>query len=121
MSEREWEAAGAGRFETLGWRSIAAGFGLLAVGLVVGATLFGVVGETPCYEVEERAQPALDAISATFGDGEEGRQAISDWLELAQAHPSCFDPAYVELLQSQLQSSSDAPQTVPTATLTPIG
>lgn len=120
MSGHEWEAARRGRLEILGWRSIAVGVGLFAVGLVAGATLFGDIGETPCYEVRERAQPARDVMSETFGGGEEGRQAMRDLLELAQEHPSCFDPAEVELLESQLQSPPGEHQT-DEATVMPTG
>lgn len=124
MSEQELDAAGKGRSGTSGWRSIAVGVGLFALGLVAGATLFGDVGETPCYEVEERAQPIQDEISATFGAGEEGRQAMRDLLELAHENPSCFDPAEVEFLEDQLQSSPGEHQTVeptvvPTASAVP--
>lgn len=124
MSEQELDGAGRGRSGSPGWLSIAVGVGLFALELVAGATLFGDVGETACYEVEERAQPLQDEISATFGTGEEGRQAIRDLLELAHEHPSCFDPAEVGLLEDQLQSSPGEHQTVeltvmPTASVAP--
>lgn len=126
MSKQEREVVGKGRFEVLGWRSIAAGVGLFAAGLVVGATFFGDVGETPCYEVEEMAQPARNVMSATFGGGEEGRQAMRDLLKLAREHPSCFHPSEVELLEDQLQSSPGELQTVeptmvPSASVAPSG
>lgn len=104
MSEQERDVAGDGGFESLGWRSIAAGVGLFAAGLLVGATLFGDVGETPCSEVEEMAQPARNVLTDTFGEGEEGRRAARDLLDLAQEHPSCFHPAEVELLEDTLRS-----------------
>lgn len=111
MSEQEWEVAGEGQSRTVGWRSVAAGVGLFFAGVLAGATLLGDAGETPCYEVEERAQPARDVLSSTFGGGEEGRQAMRDLFGLAQEHPGCFDPAYVELLEGELQSP-DEPETV---------
>ena len=90
------------------WRSIAAGVGLFVAGVVVGATLLGDIGETPCYEVQERAQPSRDVLTDTFGSGERGRQAGQELLELATEHPGCFDPGMVEFLEAQLQSPADS-------------
>lgn len=126
MSKQEPEVVGRGRFETSGWRSIAAGVGLFAAGLVVGATFFGDIGETPCYEVEEMAQPARNVMSATFGGGEEGRRATRTLLELAREHRSCFHPPEVELFEGQLQSSPGEVETVeptvmPSVSVAPSG
>lgn len=126
MSKQEREVVGKGRSEIAGWRSIAAGVGLFAAGLMVGATLFGDIGETPCYEVEEMAQPARNVMSATFGGGEEGRQATRTLLKLSREHPSCFHPSEVELLEGQLQSSPGEVQTVeptvmPSVSVAPSG
>lgn len=124
MSRQAQNVAGKGRFGTSRWRSVAAGVGLFAAGLLVGATLFGDVGETPCYEVEEMAQPARNVLTDTFGSGDEGRQAARDLVDLAREHPSCFHPAEVERLEEPSRSSPGELRTVeptvmPTASVAP--
>lgn len=93
------------------WRSTMAGAGLFVAGMFVGATLLGDVGEVPCHEVMERAQPARDVLAETFGGGDEGRRAIRELAGLAREHPGCFDPAETQLLERELQRSPYEPAT----------
>lgn len=104
MSDQQRDAVAARRLENLGWRSMVAGVVLFAAGVVVGAMFLGDIGETPCYEVREQAQPARDVLTDTFGAGEEGRQAAQDLLDLVRSHPGCFEPGMAEFLERQLQS-----------------
>ncbi len=91
----------------------------------MGATLLGDIGETPCYEVQERAQPARDVMTDTFGGGEEGRQAARELLELAQDHPGCFDPGMTEFLEDMVQSPVESETieatVMPTESAAPTG
>lgn len=111
MTDDDSESPEGGQFERFGWRSALVGAGLFVAGLLIGATLLGDVGEVPCYEVRQRAQPAQDVLAETFGGGDEGRQAIRELALLAREHPGCFDPAEVELLEQHLQQSPDEPAT----------
>lgn len=108
MSDQLGDAAGAGRLAALGWRSVVAGVTLFAAGVVVGATLLGDIGEIPCYEVQERAQPARDVLTDTFGSGERGRQAAQELLGLVREHPGCFDPGMAEFLEAQQQTPGES-------------
>lgn len=96
------------------WRQLVAVSGVsFVLGLGLGAVLLGDLGEVPCYEVEEQAQPARDRLADTFGGGEEGREAIRELVALAREHPGCFDPENVALLERELEEADG------TATLEP--
>lgn len=97
-------------------RRVVAAAVVFAVGVLVGAALLGDVGETSCREVFERAQPARNELARTFGQGEEGRDAVRELLEVVRARPDCFRPEEVELFERQAEeSATEPPLDAPTA------
>lgn len=61
----------------------------LAAGLLIGAVVLGDLGERPCYEVHERAQPLWEQLHAADDDQ---MDAVRELARLADRHTGCFEP-----------------------------
>lgn len=125
VDEEGWEGSQASRADRLretirglrppSWASgpgpAVVGVAVFAVGVLVGATLLGDIGEDSCRDVFERARPARNELSRTFGGGVEGRDALRELLSIARSRPDCFRPEEIELFEATLEEQTTEPPT----------
>lgn len=81
---------------------LAGGVALLALGILAGATLLDDVGETPCYQILEEA-----GVPGPHGGPlppVEDREAARELVDLAEAHPGCFDPEIIDRFREYAES-----------------